>query len=109
MKDDLIKSWSSCSDKELSKVVDTIFMVDLFPTLGGGVKMKLFEKMLKLSFCCVVFQERHWTSPGIVAALQAAINTPRSDRLKYILQMAPRLLDLYFAIALRDVNNCKLI
>ncbi|XP_061994609.1 uncharacterized protein LOC133712526 isoform X1 [Rosa rugosa] len=56
--------------------------------------------------------ERHLTSPGIVAALQAAINTPRSDRLKYILQMAPRLLDLYFSIALRDVNNsliCALI
>ncbi|KAK9931443.1 hypothetical protein M0R45_018718 [Rubus argutus] len=56
--------------------------------------------------------ERHWTSPGIVAALQAAINTPRSDRLKYILQMAPRLLNLYFSIALRDVNNsliCALI
>ncbi|XP_004296495.1 PREDICTED: AP-5 complex subunit zeta-1 [Fragaria vesca subsp. vesca] len=56
--------------------------------------------------------ERHLTSPGIVAALQAAINNPRSNRLKYILQMAPRLLDLYFAIALRDVNNsliCALI
>ncbi|KAL6194528.1 hypothetical protein ACLB2K_035610 [Fragaria x ananassa] len=56
--------------------------------------------------------ERHLTSPGIVAALQAAINNPRSNRLKYILQMAPRLLDLYFAIALCDVNNsliCALI
>ncbi|KAL6189013.1 hypothetical protein ACLB2K_040403 [Fragaria x ananassa] len=56
--------------------------------------------------------ERHLTSPGIVAALQAAINNPLSNRLKYILQMAPRLLDLYFAIALRDVNNsliCALI
>ncbi|XP_050372897.1 uncharacterized protein LOC126790620 [Argentina anserina] len=56
--------------------------------------------------------ERHLTSPGIVAALQAAMNNPLSDRLKYILKMGPRLLDLYFAIALRDVNNsliCALI
>ena len=49
--------------------------------------------------------ERHWTSPGIAAALQAAINTPQSDRLKQSLNMAPRVLDMYFAIALRDVNN----
>ncbi|KAJ9672059.1 hypothetical protein PVL29_025629 [Vitis rotundifolia] len=49
--------------------------------------------------------ERHWTSPGIAAALQAAINTPQSDRLKQALNMAPRVLDMYFAITLRDVNN----
>ncbi|XP_008244381.1 PREDICTED: AP-5 complex subunit zeta-1 [Prunus mume] len=56
--------------------------------------------------------ERHWTSPGMAAALQAAINTPQSDRLKHILRMAPRFLDVYFSIALRDVNNslvCALI
>ncbi|KAK1584549.1 hypothetical protein Q3G72_033962 [Acer saccharum] len=56
--------------------------------------------------------ERHWTSPGMAAALQAAINTPQSDRMKQILNMTPRLLDTYFAIALHDVNDsliCALI
>ncbi|XP_043689450.1 AP-5 complex subunit zeta-1 isoform X2 [Telopea speciosissima] len=57
--------------------------------------------------------ERHWTSSGGMAAvLQAAINTPQSERLKQALNMTPRLLDMYFAIALRDVNNsliCALI
>ncbi|KAF5728385.1 AP-5 complex subunit zeta-1 [Tripterygium wilfordii] len=56
--------------------------------------------------------ERHWTSPGMAAAIQAVINTPQSDRLKQILDMTPRLLDYYFAIGLRDVNNsliCALI
>ncbi|XP_042502861.1 AP-5 complex subunit zeta-1 isoform X2 [Macadamia integrifolia] len=56
--------------------------------------------------------ERHRTSPGMAAALQAAINTPQSERLKQALHMTPRLLDMYFSIALRDVNNsliCALI
>ncbi|KAK2639560.1 hypothetical protein Ddye_027355 [Dipteronia dyeriana] len=56
--------------------------------------------------------ERHWTSPGMAAALQAAINTPQSDRMKQILNMTPRFLDTYFAIALHDVNDsliCALI
>ncbi|KAG6637548.1 hypothetical protein I3843_11G181200 [Carya illinoinensis] len=56
--------------------------------------------------------ERHWTSPGMATALQAAINTPQSERLKQILKMAPRILDVYIAITLRDVNNsliCALI
>ncbi|KAK3199534.1 hypothetical protein Dsin_022949 [Dipteronia sinensis] len=56
--------------------------------------------------------ERHWTSPGMAATLQAAINTPQSDRMKQILNMTPRLLDTYFAIALHDVNDsliCALI
>ncbi|XP_015898661.3 uncharacterized protein LOC107432103 [Ziziphus jujuba] len=56
--------------------------------------------------------ERHWTSPGMTAAIQTAINTPQSDRLKYVLHMAPRFLDMYFSIALRDVNDsliCALI
>ncbi|KAL0000905.1 hypothetical protein SO802_014686 [Lithocarpus litseifolius] len=56
--------------------------------------------------------ERHWTSPGMATVLQAAINSPQSDRLKQILKMAPRILDVYFAITLRDVNNsliCALI
>lgn len=56
--------------------------------------------------------ERHWSSPAMVTTLQAAINTPQSDRLKQMLKMAPRLLDVYFAISLRDVNDsliCALI
>ncbi|CAN6694574.1 unnamed protein product [Malus baccata var. baccata] len=56
--------------------------------------------------------ERHWTSPAMAATLQAVINTPQSNRLKNILRMTPRFLDVYFAIALRDVNNslvCALI
>ncbi|KAK3024284.1 hypothetical protein RJ639_043146 [Escallonia herrerae] len=56
--------------------------------------------------------QRHWTSPGMAAALQAALSTPQSDRLKEALKLTPRLLDVYFAIALRDVNNsliCALI
>jgi hypothetical protein len=57
----------------------------------------------------IVFQERHWTSPGMATALQAAINTPQSDRLKQILKMAPRILDVYFSIGLRGVNNCMLV
>ncbi|PWA48506.1 hypothetical protein CTI12_AA420800 [Artemisia annua] len=55
--------------------------------------------------------QRHWTSPGMEAALQAAISSP-SDRLKQALKLAPRLLDVYFSIALHDVNQslkCALI
>ncbi|GLT67142.1 hypothetical protein SLA2020_394710 [Shorea laevis] len=56
--------------------------------------------------------ERHWTSPQVAAAVQAATNSPQSDRMKQILKMAPRLLGIYFAIALRDINDsliCALI
>ncbi|GAV60648.1 hypothetical protein CFOL_v3_04177 [Cephalotus follicularis] len=49
--------------------------------------------------------ERPLTSPGMAAALQAAINTPQSNRLKQILNLTPRLLDVYFAVGLRDVND----
>lgn len=55
--------------------------------------------------------QRHWTSPGMEVALQAAISLP-SDRLKQALKLAPRLLDVYFSIALHDVNHslkCALI
>ncbi|KAG9453562.1 hypothetical protein H6P81_006466 [Aristolochia fimbriata] len=51
--------------------------------------------------------ERHWTSPRMAAALQAVVNSSQSERLKQALRMAPQLLDLYFAIALQDVNDCK--
>lgn len=55
---------------------------------------------------------KHWTSPTISSTLQAALNSPQSDRLKHSLKMAPRFLTVYFATALRDVNNsllCALI
>ncbi|KAM3370408.1 hypothetical protein ACQJBY_017993 [Aegilops geniculata] len=48
---------------------------------------------------------KHWTSPTISSTLQAALNSPQSDRLKQSLKMAPRFLTVYFATALRDVNN----
>ncbi|KAF5948802.1 hypothetical protein HYC85_014759 [Camellia sinensis] len=50
--------------------------------------------------------ERHWTSSGMAAAMQSTISAPQSDRLKQALKMTPRLLDVYFAIAVRDVNDC---
>ncbi|XP_028794382.1 AP-5 complex subunit zeta-1-like isoform X1 [Neltuma alba] len=56
--------------------------------------------------------ERHWTSPGMAALLQAAVNSPYSDRLKQALILAPPLLDVYFSIALHEVNEslmCALI
>lgn len=73
--------------------------------------MRTFFFLTFLIGCCInaEFQERHWTSPAMVATLQATINTPQSDRLKQMLKMTPRLLDVYFAISLRDVNDCMLI
>ncbi|CAL5341773.1 AP-5 complex subunit zeta-1 [Camellia sinensis] len=56
--------------------------------------------------------ERHWTSSGMAAAMQSTISAPQSDRLKHALKMTPRLLDVYFAIAVRDVNDsliCALV
>lgn len=44
----------------------------------------------------------------MAAALLAAVNSPQSDRLKQALNIAPRLLDIYFAIALREVNDCNI-
>ncbi|XP_073004613.1 uncharacterized protein [Typha latifolia] len=56
--------------------------------------------------------ERHWASPAVVATLQAAVSTSKSDRLKQALQMTPRFLSLYITVALQDVNDsllCALI
>lgn len=55
------------------------------------------------------FQERHWTSPAMATTIQAAATSPKSDRLKQVLQMAPRFLALFFEVALRDVSNCMLL
>lgn len=49
--------------------------------------------------------ERPWSSPVMATILQAAVNNPYSDRLKAVLSMTPRLLDVYFSIALHNVNN----
>lgn len=54
-------------------------------------------------------QAKHWISPTISSTLQAALNSKQSDRLKQSLEMAPRFLTLYFATALRDVNDCRLL
>ncbi|KAK4439826.1 hypothetical protein Salat_0317500 [Sesamum alatum] len=56
--------------------------------------------------------ERHWTSPAMATALQAVINAPLSKRLKEALNMAPKLLDSYFTLAVHDANDsliCALI
>ncbi|MED6114706.1 hypothetical protein PIB30_083003 [Stylosanthes scabra] len=56
--------------------------------------------------------ERLWSSPVMATLLQTAANSPYSDRLKAVLSIAPHLLDVYFSIALRDVNDsliCALI
>ncbi|KAK4344534.1 hypothetical protein RND71_034710 [Anisodus tanguticus] len=53
-------------------------------------------------------EERHWASPAVNAALQAAVTTPMSDRLKQALRMTPRLLDIYTAIAIREVDDSLL-
>uniref|UniRef100_A0A9I9DGX2 AP-5 complex subunit zeta-1 n=1 Tax=Cucumis melo TaxID=3656 RepID=A0A9I9DGX2_CUCME len=56
--------------------------------------------------------ERHWNSPGMTAVIQAALNTAQSDRLKQLLNMTPRILDVYFSVALQVVNDsliCALI
>ncbi|KAF3550607.1 hypothetical protein DY000_02004279 [Brassica cretica] len=56
--------------------------------------------------------ERHRASPALNAALQAAASGPRSERMKQTLKIAPRLLDVYFSVTLRDANDsliCALI
>ena len=55
----------------------------------------------------IACQERPWSSPVMTSLLQAAVNSPYSDRLKAVLSLAPHLLDVYFSVALRDVNDCK--
>ncbi|KAK1324820.1 hypothetical protein QJS10_CPA01g00951 [Acorus calamus] len=78
---------SGSDDSSAIDVIDQLFL-DLLKDENDGIA------------------ERHWTSPGITTALQAATSTPPSDRLKQALDMTPRFLDIYFDVALRDVNNC---
>jgi hypothetical protein len=53
------------------------------------------------------FQERHWSYPGMAAALQSLMGSVQSQRLQHALSLTPSLLSVYFAVALRDVNDCK--
>lgn len=55
----------------------------------------------------IICQERPWSSSVMTTILQTAVNSAYSDRLKAVLRLTPRLLDVYFSIALRDVNDCK--
>lgn len=55
----------------------------------------------------IICQERPWSSSVMTTILQTAVNSAYSDRLKAVLHLTPRLLDVYFSIALRDVNDCK--
>jgi hypothetical protein len=52
-------------------------------------------------------QERHWSFPGMAAALQATIGLNPSGRLQHALVLTPSLLRIYFTVALRDVNDCE--
>lgn len=42
----------------------------------------------------------------MATALQTVINAPLSNRLKEALEIAPRLLDAYFSLAVHDANDC---
>ncbi|XP_057834900.1 uncharacterized protein LOC131045338 isoform X1 [Cryptomeria japonica] len=56
--------------------------------------------------------ERHWTSQGMAATLQAAMGSAQSERLKQVFRVAPRIVEEYFRIALHDFNHsliCALI
>lgn len=52
--------------------------------------------------------ERHWSFPGMAAALKALMGSNPSERLQHALELAPSLLRIYFTIALRDVNDSLL-
>lgn len=49
-----------------------------------------------------------WATPGLAVALAAATGSQASARVSHALQAAPRLLHLYFAVALRDVSDEEL-
>lgn len=52
--------------------------------------------------------ERHWSFPGMAAALEAVMGETRSERLKHALKLVPLLLQIYFGVAIRDVNESLL-
>ncbi|KAH7544332.1 hypothetical protein JRO89_XS15G0150400 [Xanthoceras sorbifolium] len=107
---------SESEDSSTIDVADPLFL-ELLKDENDGLALVLITIYLVLGFTgfalstrtfCFPLEaaERHWTSPGMATTLQAVFNTSRSDRMKQILNMTPRLLDMYFAIALRGVNDC---
>lgn len=52
--------------------------------------------------------ERHWNFPGMAAALEAVMGPAQSERLKHAIKLVPTLLQLYFGVAIRDVNDSLL-
>nr|XP_024363066.1 AP-5 complex subunit zeta-1-like [Physcomitrium patens] len=53
--------------------------------------------------------ERHWSFPGMAAALQSLVGSSPSERLQHAMTLAPILLHIYFTIALRDVNDLWIV
>lgn len=49
--------------------------------------------------------ERHWSYLGMADALARTRGSVTSDRLQFALDFGPVMLELYFAVALRDVNE----
>ncbi|CAM6089955.1 unnamed protein product [Calypogeia fissa] len=52
--------------------------------------------------------ERHWSFPGMEAAVQAVMGSTLSEKLKHAFKFTPTVLQLYFDLALRDVNDSLL-
>lgn len=52
--------------------------------------------------------EGHWSHPGLPAALLSSLGTSPSDRLQGVVQIVPKLLRIYFEVALRDVEDERL-
>jgi AP-5 complex subunit zeta-1 len=94
---------SGSDDSSPLDLADPMFL-DLLKDENDGIAVSSFS--YTIVYCSL--QAKHWISPTISSTLQVAVNSPQSDRLKQSLEMAPRFLSLYFAIALRDVNDCML-
>nr|KYP43923.1 Uncharacterized protein KIAA0415 family [Cajanus cajan] len=102
--------------KMLLALMDEAYTGSTIEDVGGDVYSRaidvsdpLFLELLKDENDGIA--ERPWSSPVMVSILKAA-NNPYSDKLKAVLSMAPRLLDVYFSIALHNVNKssvCALI
>ncbi|KAI4390098.1 hypothetical protein MLD38_002246 [Melastoma candidum] len=79
---------------------------------GIDVADPLFLELLKDENDGLAFQERQWASPIMAALVQNAVNNPHSNRLMQSFIIGPRLLGVYFSIAVREVNDsliCSLI
>eukprot|EP00897_Mesotaenium_endlicherianum_P009555 jgi/Mesen1/8628/ME000050S08040 len=51
----------------------------------------------------------HWSKPGLQTALSAAAGAQASPQVKRTLRIVPRLLAVYFQVALRDVSDVELM